>query len=135
MSFCKSLNFTNMLKRMGKELTFKLITTTVTDDFYQTGTTTETEYKCYGMIEPARAYDIHSNIYVNSKITGNEILGIINIYLTKDDSANINPGDFLFEECGFYKIIAFEKWDDEFDVLEAHLEDFVFGTNGSFSEL
>jgi len=135
MTFPKSLNFLNMLKRHGKELTFKLYTTEITDTLYQTGNKTEETYKCYGFVESARAYDIHSNIYVTPKETGNEILGIINIYLTKDDSAYINPGDILYDECAMYKVIAFDKQSDEYDILEAHLYDFVYGTNGSFAEL
>lgn len=115
--------FNTMLKRLGKPLLFKLLTKTTTDDFYQTSVITETEFNCNGVVVPARAYDLHSNIFMKSNDTGNEFFGIVNIYLTVSDAENIRIEDHYIDGNKKYNIVSKEFWNDEFIILEGHLID------------
>jgi len=117
--------FGNMLKRMGATLTFKQVSVTITDTFYQEGTTTLTTYNCYGVVVPARAYDLHSNIATKVADTGIELMGIINIFIGISDEANIGIGDYFVDDIATYIIKSKEKWSDEYYILEGHLLDGV----------
>lgn len=117
--------FGNMFKRLGKELTFKLLSTVITDAFYQQGDTTETTYSCWGTVVPARAYDLHSNIAISSASTGGEPMGIINIYISPSDAENINIGDYYIDSVAKYTITSIEVWSEEYYVLEGHVNNIV----------
>ena len=119
------MNIEIMLKRQGKPSIFKRVTKTVVDEFYGEVTTVETEYTCYALVVPARAYDIHSNLYYRPETTGNEFFGIINIIITADDAEFISEEDFYIDGTRKYKIIASEIWNkanSDYVVLEGHYE-------------
>lgn len=117
------MNIDIMLKRLGELASFKLLTKTITDSFYDEYTTVETDYECYAVVVPARAYDIHSNIFYRPETTGFEEFGIISIFIAADDYEYINEEDYYLNGSDRYKIISSEKWSDEYYLLEGHYED------------
>lgn len=135
MSLEPRFKFGNMFKRLGKELTFKLLSTIITDSFYQEGDTTVTTYTCYGTVVPARAYDLHSNIATKVADTGIEPMGIVSIFISPADAANINIGDYYIDDVAQYTIKSNEVWSDEYYILEGQVNDIVVGLDGNFGEL
>ena len=123
MSLQAWFKFDNMLKRMGSTITFKLISTAITDVFYQKGTVTLTTYTCYGVVVPARAYDLHSNLAIVLASSGGEPMGIVSIFVSSADMANISIGDYYIDNIAQYTIVSKEKWSDDFYVLEGHVSD------------
>lgn len=110
-----------MFKQLGSYLTFKTVVKTTTDSFYGTGTTVETTVNCYGSVQPARAYDIHSNIYTRPNDVGKEDFGIINIYISATDGDKIDIEDYYEDSVGRYKVVSKEYWDETY-ILTCHLE-------------
>lgn len=119
------MNVNMMLKKQGEIHTFKTVVTTITDAFHGTISNVESTYLCYAVVIPARAYDIHSNLFYRPETTGNEFFGIVSIIIDADDYAHINENDFLIDGTKRYKIIAAEFWDKaqgNLVVLEGHYE-------------
>lgn len=114
-----------MLKRQGQLSDFRTVDKIITDSFYGETAVTETEYSCYALVVPARAYDIHSNIYYRPEVTGNEFIGIINIYISPEDAVYISEEDVYVDGTKRYKIIASEHWDktnSDYVLFEGHYE-------------
>lgn len=105
-----SLRILNMMKKFGKLRNFKKKSKVVTDDFYQTGTESYTECSYYAVVIPARAYNIHSNLFLAIKDTGNEYVGIIDIYIDADTGLNV--GDLYVDDDDVeYEIYSIEYWE------------------------
>lgn len=114
----------NILKKLGALHTF-LIQESITsaDTFYQESTIKYKEVKYWATVLPARAYDLHSNIFGRQDRSGIEHFGIINIFIgiTDGDTIVINR-DYYTDSVGRYKIVGKEIYGTSYYLLEAHLE-------------
>jgi len=111
------LRINTILKRFGQLCNFKKKTKTVTNEFYQSGTLTFEDVQYYVVVVPARAYNIHSNLYSAVKDTGKENTGIIEIYIEND--TNLDVGDLYVDKNGVeYEINSIEYW-QEYKILGA----------------
>ena len=71
----------NILKKLGAYCTFLIQdSTTPSDTFYQESTTTYKEVKYWAVVLPARAYDLHSNVFARQDRTGTNCL-VLSIFL------------------------------------------------------
>lgn len=114
----------NILKKLGALHTF-LIQESITpaDTFYQESTIEYKEVKYWAAVLPARAYDLHSNIFARQDRSGIEHFGIINIFISITDGNNLVINrDYYTDSVGRYKIVGKEIYGTSFYLLEAHLE-------------
>jgi len=114
----------NILKKLGAYCTFLIQdSTTPSDTFYQESTTTYKEVKYWAVVLPARAYDLHSNVFGRLDRTGVEQFGIINIFISKTDGDTLVINrDYYSDFIGRYQIVGKEKYGTSYYLLEAHLE-------------
>ena len=114
----------NILKKLGALHTF-LIQESITpaDTFYQESTIEYKEVKYWAVVLPARAYDLHSNVFARLNRSGTELFGIINIFIsiTDGDTLVINR-DYYSDSVGRYQIVGKEIYGTSYYLLEAHLE-------------
>ena len=114
----------NILKKLGALHTF-LIQESITpaDTFYQESTIEYKEVKYWAVVLPARAYDLHSNVFARLNRSGTEQFGIINIFIsiTDGDTIVINR-DYYSDSVGRYQIVGKEIYGTSYYLLEAHLE-------------
>jgi len=114
----------NILKKLGALHTF-LIQESITpaDTFYQESTIEYKEVKYWAVVLPARAYDLHSNVFARLNRSGTEQFGIINIFIsiTDGDTLVINR-DYYSDSVGRYQIVGKEIYGTSYYLLEAHLE-------------
>ena len=114
----------NILKKLGAFHTFLIQkSTTSSDTFYQESTTEYKEVEYWAAVLPARAYDLHSNVFARQERTGTELFGIVNIFIsiTDGDTLVINR-DYYSDSVGRYQIVGKEIYGTSFYLLEAHLE-------------
>lgn len=113
----------NILKKLGAPHTFLLYCPpTNTDTFYQESDKTYREVSYWAVVLPARAYDLHSNLYVKQTRTGLEPLGIINIFMSKEDGDTIVVDqDYYKNSVGKYQIVGKEIYEPSYFLFEAHL--------------
>lgn len=114
----------NILKKLGAYCTFLIQdSTTPSDTFYQESTTTYKEVKYWAVVLPARAYDLHSNVFGRLVRTGVEQFGIINIFISKTDGDTLVINrDYYSDFIGRYQIVGKEIYGTSYYLLEAHLE-------------
>lgn len=114
---------TNILKKLGAYHTFLLQKTpTDVDTFYQESTKKYEEKKYWAVVLPARAYDLHANIFARQDRTGTEYFGIINIFINKADGDTIKVNqDYYVDSTGKYQIVGKEIYGTSYYLLEAHL--------------
>lgn len=114
----------NILKKLGAYCTFLIQdSTTPSDTFYQESTTTYKEVKYWAVVLPARAYDLHSNVFGRLDRTGVEHFGIINIFINIQDGDTIVLNrDYYVDNVGKYQIVGKEIFGTSYYLFEAHLE-------------
>jgi hypothetical protein len=114
----------NILKKLGAYCTFLIQdSTTPSDTFYQESTTEYKEVKYWAVVLPARAYDLHSNVFGRLDRTGVEQFGIINIFINIQDGDTIVLNrDYYVDNVGKYQIVGKEIFGTSYYLFEAHLE-------------
>lgn len=114
----------NILKKLGAYCTFLIQkSTTSSDTFYQESTTEYKEVEYWAAVLPARAYDLHSNVFGRLDRTGVEQFGIINIFINIQDGDTIVLNcDYYVDNVGKYQIVGKEIFGTSYYLLEAHLE-------------
>ena len=130
MSFKNRMKLRTKLLLFGEEYTFTRIVRDAPpdteeapnldkklDDAYKTKTETTSTFIERAFIRPARAYNIHSNQYIDVKPGGIEMSGIINIELPS--TTNVIVGDKVTTDKGIYDIVAIEDF-DELYIFEGH---------------
>ena len=127
MSFKNRMKLRTKLLRFGEDYIFTHTTKFVPtkpdspdasiDIAYKSKTEIETEFVERAFIRPARAYNIHSNQYIDVKPGGTEMSGIINIELPS--TTNVIVGDKVTTDKGIYDIVAVEDF-DELYIFEGH---------------
>lgn len=113
------------LRRYGKEYTFTHISLAdptdsedaALDAAYKTKIPTETTFREWAFVEPARAYAIHSNVQILQREGGLEDAGIIVVELA--DNTAVVDEDFITTPEGKYKLMAIETY-NEFKLYEGH---------------
>ena len=96
---------------------------TPADTFYQESTTEYEEVEYWAAVLPARAYDLHSNVFVRQDRSGIEQFGIINIFISITDGNNLVINrDYYTDSVGRYKIVGKEIYGTSYYLLEVHLE-------------
>ena len=114
----------NILKKLGAYCTFFIQkSTTSSDTFYQESTIEYKEVKYWATVLPARAYDLHSNVFARQDRSGIEQFGIINIFISITDGNNLVINrDYYSDSVGRYNIVGKEVYGTSYYLLEAHLE-------------
>ena len=114
----------NILKKLGAYCTFLIQkSSTSSDTFYQESTTEYKEVEYWAVVLPARAYDLHSNVFGRLDRTGVEQFGIINIFINIQDGDTIVLNrDYYVDNVGKYQIVGKEIFGTSYYLLEAHLE-------------
>lgn len=130
MTFKNRLKMRTKLLRFGEVYTFTRIIRIVPvntiqnpnpdallDAAYKTKNETTSTFTERAFIRPARAYNIHSNQYIDVKEGGTEMSGIINIELPYTTAVIV--GDRVTTNEGVYDIVAKEYF-DEIVIFEGH---------------
>lgn len=129
--FVDRLRMRTKLLRHGAEYTFTRISEAdpintpehpnpdaAIDAAYKTKVPTETTFKEYAKVDPARAYDVHSNVLIVRDEGGNDELGIITVQVLY--ATAVVEDDIITTEDGKYKLVAKESYSNEFKLFEGH---------------
>ena len=126
MTFMDKLRLATTMQRMGgAEYTFTrttkspLANPSELDSAYKEQKKTETTFVRWAVVEPARAYDIHSNTMASETIGGTIMTGIINV--TVMYNSGVLENDTITTEDGVYTLVAKERF-EEFRIFEGHLQ-------------
>ncbi len=110
----QTMPIATILKKLGKQYTFRRFTKVETDAFYKTkGITTTTDTLIYAVKYPYSTFTGRETRTENR--AGDEDIGKIKIIV--DAAADVQKGDQMLDGTSTYTIISKDKWRDEYWAL------------------